>query len=216
MKRRIILLGPPGSGKGTIAARLQSELNLSHISSGHLFRQEVEKGSDVGRRAKMFLDNGELVPDDTVLELMERRLEGGALQGGFMLDGFPRNLAQAKVLAGWLAERQQPIEAVVLFDAPEDAIVERISGRRSCAQCGQVYQIHTMPPKVAGVCDGCGSALVQREDDAEETVRKRFGIYQRLTEPLVEYYRQQGKLTVVDAFAPLEQRFAAIFTALGR
>src|SRR5207245_8746113 len=134
--------------KGTVAARLEGELELEHVSSGQLFRQEVEKDSPIGRRAKSFLENGELVPDDTVLELMESWLTNGRLNGGFMLDGFPRNLAQAKALDAWLMEQGKPLEAVIFFDGPESVMVERITGRRVCPQCGRNYHEQDMRPKV--------------------------------------------------------------------
>jgi adenylate kinase len=208
----VILLGPPGSGKGTIAVRLQKELGLRHVSSGHLLRREVDNGSTMGRRAKLFLDNGELVPDDVVLELVNSFLSSSNADEGFVLDGFPRNLAQAKVLDGWL--RRSPIETVILFDSPESVIVDRITGRRTCPKCGRVYQWPTLAPKKEGVCDDCGTLLVQRDDDQESVVRKRYDIYRRETEPVVAYYRHQGKLTVVDATRPLEQRLSATTAAL--
>jgi len=212
MRRRVILLGPPGSGKGTIAVKLQKELGLCHVSSGHMLRREVDNGSTVGRRAKLFLDNGELVPDDVVLELMNSWLSSPNAEEGFVLDGFPRNLAQAKVLDEWL--RRSPIERVILFDSPESVTVDRIIGRRTCPKCGRVYQLPTLAPIKGGVCDECGTLLVQREDDQEPVVRKRYDIYRQETEPLTAYYQQQGKLTVVDATRPLEQRLSAATAAV--
>jgi len=212
MRRRVILLGPPGSGKGTIAVQLQKELGLRHVSSGHLLRREVDNGSTVGRRAKLFLDNGELVPDDAVLELMNSWLSSSNPEEGFVLDGFPRNLAQAKVLDDWLG--RSPIERVILFHSPESVIVDRLSGRRTCPKCGRVYQWPTLAPSKDGVCDACGTLLVQRGDDQEPVVRKRYELYRRETEPLAAYYQEQGKLTVVDATGPLEQRFSAATAAL--
>ncbi|MEO8425945.1 MAG: nucleoside monophosphate kinase [Verrucomicrobiota bacterium] len=208
----MILLGPPGSGKGTVAVHLQKELGLPHVSSGHLLRREVENGSTMGRRAKLFIDKGELVPNDAVLELVNSWLLSSDAEEGFVLDGFPRNLAQAKVLDEWL--RQTPIEKVILFDSPESVIVDRITGRRTCPKCGRVYQLPTLAPSKDGVCDDCGTMVVQREDDQEPVVRKRYDIYRRETEPLAAYYRQQGKLTVVDATRPLEQRLSAATAAL--
>src|SRR5881398_1429373 len=146
MKRRIILLGPPGSGKGTIAARLQQEFGLDHVSSGHLLRREVENGSAIGQRAKWFLEKGESVP----------------LDHGFMLDGFPRTLSQARALDEWLAARNAPIEAVILYDCDLAIVLDRITGRWSCPKCGRVYHIYSVPPKVAGICDDCPVKLTQR------------------------------------------------------
>ena len=214
MKRRIILLGPPGSGKGTIAARLQTQFGLHHVSSGHLLRQEVEKESGIGQKAKSFLDMGELVPDDVVLELMGPWLSAASLHEGVMFDGFPRNRSQAKALDVWLDQRGLPVEAVLFFDGNAELIVQRLTGRRSCPRCGRVYQSQTLPPRRPGTCDDCGAALVQREDDAESVVRKRYDIYLRETEPLANYYRDQQKLKVVDSGLPLDERLAATLSAL--
>ena len=216
MNRRILLLGPPGSGKGTIAARLETELALPHLSSGHLLRQEVEKGSPAGCRAKTFIDNGELVPDTSVLEVIEPALKGAIANGGFVLDGFPRNRTQAIDLDRWLAEHGIPLERVLLFTGPEDVLAERITGRRTCPECGRVYHGQTVPPKRAGICDLCGIPLVQREDDGEAVVHKRYEIYRRETQPLEQYYRQQDKLAVIPATLPLEGRFSAVVEDLTR
>jgi adenylate kinase len=216
MKRRILLLGPPGSGKGTIAALLEKELGIAHLSSGHLLRQEVENGSSLGRRAKEFLEKGELVPDEMVLEVVWPWLESASAKGGFALDGFPRNLAQARDLDHRLLERGMPVEKALFFDGPEVELVKRLTGRRSCPACGRVYQHQSLPPKLPGFCDQCGIALVQRPDDEDAVVRKRYAIYRRETEPLAECYRRQAKLTVIDATLTIEQRFSASVEALTR
>ena len=214
MKRRIILLGPPGSGKGTVATRLHREFGLNHISSGHLLRREVEEGSALGQRARWFLEKGELVPDRTVLQFMGEWIKSAPLEDGFLLDGFPRTLSQARALDQWLATRNAPIEAVILFDCGLKLILDRITGRWSCPKCGRVYHIYSAPPKVAGFCDGCSIALTQRADDSEAVVRKRFEIYRRHANPLASYYEQQGKLTVVDAALSPDERFAKTVAAL--
>jgi adenylate kinase len=214
MKRRIILLGPPGSGKGTIAVRLQQEFGLNHVSSGHLLRREVERGSTIGQWVKAFLEKGELVPDITVLQVMAEWLQAAPLEEGFLLDGFPRTLSQAMELDGWLANRNAPIEAVILYACELDALLDRITGRRSCPRCGRVYHIYSMSPKEAGMCDECRIGLIQRADDSEAVVRKRFEIYGCHAKPLAEYYGQQGKLAVVDAALSADERFTRTVTAL--
>src|SRR6266566_467621 len=214
MKRRIILLGPPGSGKGTVAARLRQEFGVNHISSGHLLRREVEKGSDIGQRVRLFLEKGELVPDRTVLQFMGEWMKSAPVDDGFLLDGFPRTLSQAKALDEWLVTRNAPIEAVILYACDLKLILDRITGRWSCPKCGRVYHINSVPPKVAGLCDNCQVALIQRADDSEAVVRKRFEIYRRHAKPLADHYEQQGKLTVVDAALAADERFAKTVAAL--
>jgi adenylate kinase len=214
MRGRIILLGPPGSGKGTVATRLQQEFGLNHISSGHLLRREVEQDSAIGQRASTFLEKGELVPDRIVLQFMGEYLKSAPLDQGFLLDGFPRTLSQAKALDQWLAERNASIEAVILFACELELILDRITGRWSCPKCGRVYHIHSVPPKVAGQCDDCSIVLSQRADDSEPVVRERFEIYGRNAKPLADYYEQQGKLTVVDAALSPDERIARTVAAL--
>jgi len=214
MKRRIILLGPPGSGKGTLAARLQQEFGLNHVSSGHLLRREVERGSAIGQSVKVFLEKGELVPDHSMLRFMGEWIKSAPVNDGFLLDGFPRTLSQARALDEWLAERNAPIEAVILYACDLKLILDRITGRWSCSKCGKVYHIYSVPPKAAGLCEDCLGALTQRADDRETVVRKRFEIYKRQTKPLAKFYEQQGKLTVVDAALSPDERFAKSAAAL--
>ncbi len=214
MKRRIVLLGPPGSGKGTVAAQLQAREGLEHVCSGHLLRQTVAMGSAPGTQVGPYLDQGELVPDPLVLTIMERWLNGLADGASFVLDGFPRTLNQATVLDEWLAKRQLPIEKAILFIADEAEILDRVTGRRSCPRCGQVYHVTRVPPRQAGRCDKCGVALVQRTDDSVPVMRKRFEIYRRETVPLQPYYQQQGKLAVVDVTDSPEARFTATCAAI--
>ena len=214
MKRRIILLGPPGSGKGTLAARLQQEFGLNHVSSGHLLRREVERGSVIGQSVKVFLEKGELVPDRSMLRFMGEWIKSAPVNDGFLLDGFPRTMSQARALDEWLAARNAPIEAVILYACDLKLILDRITGRWSCSKCGRVYHIYSVPPKAAGLCEDCLGALTQRADDRETVVRKRFEIYKRQTKPLARYYEQQGKLTVVDAALSPDERFAKSAAAL--
>src|SRR2546422_5339794 len=202
MKRRIILLGPSGSGKGTVATRLHQEFGLNHISSGHLLRQEVEKGSAIGQRARLFLEKGDLVPDRIVLQLMGQWLKSALVNDGFVLDGFPRTLSQAKALDEWLATRNAPIEAVILYACDLKLILDRITGRWSCPKCGRVYHIYSAPPKVAGVFGDCLIALTQRGDDSEGGGRERVEVYRSPAPTPARYYRQTGQTAVGGAAPP--------------
>lgn len=214
MRRRVILLGPPGSGKGTIAARLKTEFGFEHFSTGHLLRQEVAKGSAVGRQAGMFLERGELVPDELVLTLVEAALARSNPQTGYLSDGFPRTLAQAEAFDAWAGPLGLGIERVIYCESSEELVLSRITGRRSCSDCGRVYHATLIPPKRTGWCDDCGGGLTQRADDTEPVVRKRFQIYLRETEPLVAYYRNQGNLALVDASQGPEQLMAETLAVL--
>ena len=197
-----------------MATRLHQEFGLNHISSGHLLRQEVEKGSEIGQRARVFLEKGELVPDKTVLQLMGEWVKIAPVDAGFVLDGFPRTLSQAKALGQRLAMRNAPIEAAILYACDLKLILDRITGRWSCPKCGRVYHIYSAPPKVAGLCEDCLIALIQRADDSEAVVRKRFEIYRRHAKPLDDHYEQQGKLTIVDGALLPDERFAKTVAAL--
>ena len=177
-------------------------------------RREVEKGSAVGQQAGRFLEKGELVPDRTVLKFMGEWMRSAPLEKGFMLDGFPRTLSQARALDEWLAARKAPIEAVVLFACELAIVLDRITGRWSCPKCGRVYHIYSVPPKVNGRCDDCPVALTQRPDDSEAVVRRRFDTYARQTRPLSRFYDQQAKLTVIDAALSPDERFAKTVAAL--
>jgi len=199
MKRRVVLLGPPGSGKGTVAELLKSRLGLEHISTGQWFRKEMEQGTDLGHSIRDYVNRGELVPDDNVVGLFEHWLGPGLIERGFLLDGLPRTLRQAEALDDFLQRKNAPIEVVLYLEAPEDLILERITGRRVCLTCGKGYHVHNLRPRVPGVCDVCGSALVLRADDNEQVVKKRLEFYRRVTEPLVEYYKKRGKLVSLNA-----------------
>lgn len=171
-------------------------------------------GSAIGRRVQMFLEKGELAPDGMVLEFMEQRLQSELAGPGFMLDGFPRTPGQAKALDEWLAERCAPIEIVILFDCREPVILDRVTGRRACSQCGAGYHVRNRPPRVEGRCDQCQSRIIQRDDDTETVLRRRLAIYSEQTEPLVEYFRTRQKLKVVDASQPAEATYASAVEAL--
>jgi adenylate kinase len=214
MKRRVILLGPPGSGKGTVAARVQREFGIPHVSSGHLLRREAELGTAIGLKVRLFLEKGELVADDVVLEFMGAWMRTARLDDGFMLDGFPRTMNQARALDRWLEECSLPVEAGLLFDCELETVLERITGRRCCVACGRVYHVKAQPPKTAGHCDECGGELTQREDDTESVMRRRFAIYAELTKPVADYYERLGKLSHIGSAGSVEERFAKAASVL--
>jgi adenylate kinase len=196
---RVVLMGMPGVGKGTQAVRLKGSLQVPHVSTGDILRSAVRAGSALGRRVKDCLDAGDLVPDDLMGELIAERLGRDDARSGFILDGFPRTRAQVDTLDVVLAGMGTPVERVVLLAADEDEIVRRLAGRRVCPGCDAVYHLETNPPASAGVCDRCGSALVQRPDDSERVVRDRLRLYREQTLPVAEAYRERGLLAEVDA-----------------
>ncbi len=213
---RIVLLGPPGSGKGTQASALERKWGVAHISSGDLLRGHVKAGSELGRRAQPFMDRGDLVPDELILDMMEQRLSEPDAERGFALDGFPRTVAQAEALERRLAGRGQSLEAVIFLRVPEEELLRRLGGRRVCPQCHAIYQLETMPPKVEGVCNRCGAALVQRQDEQVEVVRNRLRVYADQTEPLLAYYRGQGLLHEIDGTIGVENVMGEIARLVGR
>lgn len=190
----IILLGPPGAGKGTQAKVLEGLYHIPQISTGDMLRQAVKSGSRLGIEAKVFMDEGKLVPDQLVIDLAKERMLEPDAQKGFMLDGFPRTIIQAKALDKMLEGLDRRLDFVLNFDVPRDVLVERISGRRTCKNCGHAYHVKFDPPRVRGICDKCGSQLMQRDDDNETVVKKRLAVYDDLTLPLIEYYGKQGIL----------------------
>lgn len=194
---RVVLVGPPGSGKGTQGDLLRKELAIPHISSGDLLRESAAAGTAVGKKAKEFMDKGQLVPDEVVLDLIKARVSKPDCEGGFLLDGFPRNPAQAEKLQEVLGG-QGALDHVIALEVPVAAIVGRLSGRRTCSNCGKLYHTSFNPPAVEGRCDACGHELYVRDDDREETVRERLAVYARQTEPLMGYYAGQGLLRRVD------------------
>jgi adenylate kinase len=188
----IVLLGAPGSGKGTQAERIIKQHEIPHISTGDILRDAVAKGTDLGAAAKRFMEAGDLVPDDVIIGIMRDRLGEPYAGRGFLLDGFPRTIEQARALDGMLADAGRSLTHVLLLDVPEEELVQRLSGRRMCRGCGANFNVIFKPPKSAGVCDVCGGELYQRSDDNEETVRNRLTVYRRQTEPLVGYYEEHG------------------------
>lgn len=210
----LILLGPPGAGKGTQAALLVETWNLAHIATGDMFREAMRSGSEVGQQAKAYYDRGELVPDELTIRMLLERISQPDCARGCLLDGFPRNLDQAKALDAALSERGQAVDYAAYIRVGEEELVQRLSGRWTCRGCGAVYHERYSPPKTAGRCDQCGGELYQRTDDQPETVRRRLGVYFRDTAPLVEYYRQEGKLVEVDGAQSIEAVGRALKEAL--
>jgi adenylate kinase len=194
----LVLLGPPGAGKGTQAERLVEDFGLPYYSTGIILREAVAEQSELGREAKKYMEDGELVPDELISRAVAERFDSGDADNGFLLDGFPRTVGQAEVLADLLESRGRDLTSVLLIEAPDDEVVRRLSGRRTCAKGNHVYHVEFDPPKHDGVCDQDGSRLIQREDDKPETVRKRLAVYHDQTEPLIEWYQRKGLLTRFD------------------
>lgn len=195
---RVVFLGPPGAGKGTQARRLADRYGIPQVATGDMLREAMASGSELGQRARAYVERGELVPDDVMLAVVEDRLRRPDAERGFVLDGFPRTLAQAEGLDDLLRRLGRRLDAVVLFQVPEETVVRRLAGRWTCTACGRVFHESYSPPRTPGVCDACGSPLVQREDDRPETVRRRLAVYAEQTAPVVEYYRARGLLHPVD------------------
>ncbi|MER7395860.1 adenylate kinase [Streptomyces sp. NPDC000151] len=214
---RIVLVGPPGAGKGTQAAYLAENLAIPHISTGDLFRANISQGTDLGKQAKAFMDAGNLVPDEVTIGMAKDRMEQSDATGGFLLDGFPRNLAQAEALDGILKDADQTLDAVLDLEVPEDEVVKRISGRRMCRKDGKhIFHVEYSPSKTPGVCDICGGELYQREDDREDTVRKRLEVYHTETEPIIDYYKAQDLVVTIPALGKVEEVTQRAMAALER
>ena len=212
---RLVLLGPPGAGKGTQARLLEGKLHVPQIASGDLLRTAVRDQTALGIQAKSFMDNGGLVPDELVLEMIAERLDRPDAHRGFILDGFPRNVAQAEALGSILDRRNEALDKVVAITLSEEEIVKRISGRRTCRSCGSMYHVVFEPPRNDNTCDKCGAELYQREDDAEHTVRARLRVYTTETRPLLDYYGRCGLLAQIDGLARPEQIEHRILCAMG-
>lgn len=213
---RVILFGPPGAGKGTIAGVLTEKLGVPHIATGDMLRAQVSDGTDLGHKARGYMEAGELVPDDLILEMTRGRLAEPDAQQGFILDGFPRTVAQAQALEEMLGGAP---DVVIDLQVPEEELVRRLSGRRVCPDCGAIYQVDTMPPQRAGICDRCGGKLIQRSDDTPEAVRNRLQVYREQSAPVLGYYRERGLLRSVDGTRgslAVAQEVAAALPAKGR
>jgi len=212
--RNIVLMGPPGAGKGTLATKLREELNLVHISTGDMFREAIKNATDLGKLAKKYLDSGNLVPDDVTVGLVKERLSRDDCKNGFLLDGFPRTLIQAEALDRLTKEINRPIETVINLDCDTNELVRRISGRRVCKNCGAPYHVETMKPKVDGVCDICGGPLFQRPDDNETALKVRLQHYVHSTKPLLDYYEKQGLLKNFNSLGGIERLFDEVVNFL--
>lgn len=207
MKKNIILMGPPGAGKGTLAKQLMSEFNLVHISTGDMFREAIKAGTELGTLAKSFIDRGDLVPDEVTIGIVKERLGQDDCARGFLLDGFPRTLPQAEALKKLSNEINRPIDVVINLDCDNNELIRRISGRRVCKTCGAPYHVVTLKPKVEGVCDICGGPLYQRADDNEEALKVRLTHYVQETKPLLDFYAKEGLLETFDSLVGKEQLF---------
>jgi adenylate kinase len=197
-QRNLVLLGPPGAGKGTQAQRLRDDFDLPYYSTGDILREAIASESELGKQVKEIVDSGELVPDDLIGAVVEEKLNSGEADDGFLLDGFPRTIGQAEMLEQALAKQSRRLTAALLIDAPDEEVVRRLSGRRTCVKGGHVYHVEFDPPKREGVCDQDGSRLVQRDDDKPETVQKRLEVYHEQTEPLIHWYSERGALRRFD------------------
>lgn len=212
---KIIMLGAPGAGKGTQAKKIADKYQIPHISTGDIFRANIKNGTELGKKAKAFMDQGLLVPDELTCDLVVDRISQPDAANGYVLDGFPRTIPQAEALTKALAARGEKIDYAVNVEVPDENIVSRMSGRRACLACGATYHIEFNPPKTADVCDSCSKELVLREDDKPETVKKRLDVYHAQTQPLIEYYQNAGVLTEVDGTQDINIVFDDITKILG-
>ena len=212
---KIIMLGAPGAGKGTQAIKIAEKYGIPHISTGDIFRANIKNGTELGRKAKEYMDKGALVPDELTCDLVVDRIHQDDCANGFVLDGFPRTIPQAEALDAALQKDNETMDFAIDIEVPDDNIVKRMGGRRACVNCGATYHVVSAPPKVEGVCDHCGGNLTIREDDKPETVQKRLTVYHDQTQPLIDYYRKAGILHSVDGTQSLDDVFSEIVKVLG-
>lgn len=212
---KIIMLGAPGAGKGTQAKRIAEKYHIPHISTGDIFRANIKEGTELGKKAKNYMDQGLLVPDELVVDLVADRIQKDDCKDGFILDGFPRTIPQAESLDAALAKMGEVMDYAIDVDVPDANIVARMGGRRACTGCGATYHVEYNPTKTEGICDSCGEQLILREDDKPETVQKRLNVYHEQTQPLIDYYNKAGILKTVDGTQKMDDVFAAIISILG-
>lgn len=207
---KVIILGAPGAGKGTQAKKLAAAYSIPHISTGDIFRANIKEGTELGKKAKAYMDAGQLVPDELVCDLVVDRIQQDDCKNGYLLDGFPRTIPQAEALDAAVEKLGEKIDYAVNIDVPDDNIINRMSGRRACVGCGATYHIVFNPPKVEDVCDVCGKSLILRDDDKPETVKTRLDVYHAQTQPLIDYYAGRGVLVTVDGTQNMDKVFADI------
>ena len=213
-KKNLVFLGPPGAGKGTLSDPLRKEETLAHISTGDILRAEVKNGTELGKLAKTYMDQGGLVPDEVVAGMVANALKSDECKNGFILDGFPRTVPQAELLDKAMADAGMNLDAVVLFDAPVDLLIQRLTARLTCKVCKASFNKLFSKPKTEGVCDHCGGELFQRSDDSLETAQNRLKVYEEQTAPLIAYYEQKGLLSKIDSSLPKDQGYAALVAVL--
>ncbi len=211
---KLVLLGAPGGGKGTQAKKLVDKYGIPQISTGDILRAAVAKGTPLGKEAKSYMDKGELVPDSVVIGLVKERIAQDDCKKGYILDGFPRNTAQAETLDKVLAGMGSPLDTALLIDVDKDVLMKRLTGRRTCKNCQQMYNVYFSPPKKEGVCDKCGGELFQRDDDKEDTIKKRLDVYDAQTAPLINYYKERGILKTVKGTGSIDEIFKNVCTVL--
>lgn len=209
-------MGPPGAGKGTQAEVLVKKLEIPHISTGDMFRAAIKEGTEMGKKAKEYMDAGQLVPDEVVVGMVKERLSKEDCAHGFLLDGFPRTIAQAEALEKTLQELDMQIDAVINIAVPREKLMERLTGRRICRACGASYHVVFNPPARPGICDKCGGELYQRDDDNEATVANRLDVYEAQTQPLIDFYQVRGLLRQIDGDQPIDKVLSDILTAIGK
>ncbi|WP_178625932.1 adenylate kinase [Frisingicoccus sp.] len=212
---KIIMLGAPGAGKGTQAKKIADLCKVPHISTGDIFRANIKEGTELGKKAKTYMDAGDLVPDELVCDLVVDRIQQDDCTEGFILDGFPRTIPQAEALTNALNAIEQKMEYALNIDVPDENIIHRMAGRRACVGCGATYHVEFNPPKTADVCDVCGDALILRDDDKPETVTNRLNVYHEQTKPLIDYYEKQGIVHTIDGTQTMDEVFSDIRKILG-